>query len=109
MSNSGYLEAKGLVLIEVPVSYARAIETPLGSVGVGGSLKYMQGTTYIQRQNIDTESEDAIDTDSLDENQKDSTNVGIDLGVVFKPNKIENLTVGLVAKDYQINKTQETC
>lgn len=94
-----YLKAKGLVLIEVPVSYAHKFDTSLGSVGVGGSVKYMQGTTYLQTQNIDTDSDSAIDTDSLDQNQKDSSNFGLDLGVIFKPNKVEKLTVGLVAKN----------
>lgn len=94
-----YLKAKGLVLIEVPVSYAHKFDTSLGSVGVGGSVKYMQGTTYIQTQNIDTDSNNAIDTNSLDQNQKDSSNIGLDLGMTFKPNKIKKLTVGLVAKN----------
>jgi hypothetical protein len=91
------VDAKGLVLTEVPVSYAHAFDLPMGELSVGGSLKLMHGTTYTQRLDID--SEDVTDEDSLKENQEDSENIGLDLGLLFKPTNISALKVGLVAKN----------
>jgi len=92
-----YIDGKGLILVEVPISYARKYDLEAGELSVGGSLKYMQGVTYVQRLNIETESDDA--TDDLDENEKESSNVGVDLGLLFKPKKLEKLSIGLVAKN----------
>ena len=91
------VDAKGLVLTEIPVSYAKAFDLPMGELSVGGSLKLMHGTTYTQTLDIDDE--DATDEDKLKENQKDSDNIGLDLGLLFKPSSIPALKVGLVAKN----------
>jgi hypothetical protein len=69
----------------------------MGELSVGGSLKLMHGTTYIQTLAIDDE--DAFDSDSLEENKRETDNVGLDLGLLFKPSVLPNLTVGLVAKN----------
>jgi hypothetical protein len=92
-----YIDGKGLILIEIPISYARKYDLNAGELSVGGSLKYMQGTTYTQRLDIETKSDDT--TDELDKNKKDSSNVGVDLGLLFKPKKLEKLSIGLVAKN----------
>jgi len=94
-----YVDAKGLVLLEVPISYAKTFDIEQGELSVGGSLKLMQGTTYVKKLTIDTDSEESTDDDEWEDNKKDSSNIGIDLGVLFKPNEVENLTVGLVAKN----------
>lgn len=86
--------AKGLLLTEVPVSYAQTFSFPQGELSVGGSLKFMSGITYTQTLDIDSE-----DTDTLDENKKDSTNMGIDLGLLFQPTELSKLQIGLVAKN----------
>jgi hypothetical protein len=91
------INVTGLALTEVPVSYAHAFEMPMGELSLGGSLKLMHGTTYIQTLDIDDE--DATDEDSLKENQEDSDNIGLDLGLLFNPTDVPKLTVGLVAKN----------
>jgi len=96
-NNLTNIKAKGLLLAEVPISYARAFEVPMGELSVGGSLKLMHGTTYTQTLAIDDK--DADDEDSLKENQQDSDNIGVDLGVLFKPTAVPKLSVGLVAKN----------
>jgi len=96
-NNLTTLRAKGLVLVEVPISYAHAFEVPMGELSVGGSLKLMHGTTYTQTLAIDDK--DVGNQDNLKENKKDSDNFGLDLGVLFKPTAISALRVGLVAKN----------
>ena len=96
-TNLTTLGAKGLALVEIPISYAHAFDVPMGELSVGGSLKLMHGTTYTQTLSIDDK--DGLDSDSLDKNQKDSDNFGLDLGVLFKPTAISSLSVGLVAKN----------
>jgi len=91
------IKVTGLVLTEVPVSYAHAFDMPMGELSVGGSLKLMHGTTYSQMLDIDDE--DATDEDSLKENKEDSDNIGLDLGVLLKPTAVPKLTLGLVAKN----------
>jgi len=99
-NGSTYVEGKGLVLIEVPVSYAKSFELEQGELSVGGSLKFMQGSTLVKKQKIDlgADTGDTDDTDNEDY-QKESSNVGLDLGLLFKPSKIKNLSVGLVARN----------
>jgi hypothetical protein len=92
-----YVNGKGLILVEVPLSYAKRYELDQGELNVGGSIKYMQGTTFVKRLNIETESGDA--SDDLDDNEKKSSSFGIDMGLLFKPEKIEKLSIGLVAKN----------
>ena len=96
-NNLTTLEATGLALAEIPISYAHRFELASGELSVGGSLKLMEGTTYVQTVAIDDK--DNLDSDTLDENQKDTSNVGIDLGLLFKPSTFPALTVGLVAKN----------
>jgi len=91
-----YVNIKGLVLLEVPVSYAKAFDLDQGELSVGGSLKFMKGSTFVKRMDIDSEE----DTDeNLDDNKKDSSNVGLDLGLLFKLSKVQNLSIGLVARN----------
>ena len=96
-NNLTNIKATGLALAEVPISYAHAFDIPMGELSVGASLKLMHGTTYTQTLAIDDD--DATDTDTLKENQEDSDNIGLDLGMLFKPTAIPALTVGIVAKN----------
>lgn len=89
--------ARGLALVEVPVSYAKAFDLPMGELSVGGSVKLMHGSTYVQTLSID--SKNVTDTDTLKANQKDSDNVGLDIGFLLKPSSLPKLQVGLVAKN----------
>ena len=96
-NNLTTIKATGLALAEVPISYARAFNLEQGELSVGGSLKLMHGTTYTQT--LDVDDDDAFESDSLEKNQKDTDNIGLDLGLLFKPSKYPKLTVGLVAKN----------
>jgi len=91
------VSAKGLLLTEVPVSYAHSFALPQGDLSLGGSLKFMNGTTYTETFDID--SEDTDNEDRLKENERDSSNVGLDIGILFKPANLSNLQLGLVGKN----------
>jgi hypothetical protein len=95
-NNLTSISATGLALVEVPISYAHAFDLPMGELSVGASVKLMHGTTYTQTLAID---DDATDEDSLKENQADSDNIGLDMGLLFKPSILPKLRLGLVAKN----------
>lgn len=90
-----YLEIKGMTLTEIPLSYGQAFDTSYGKVSVGGSLKYMLGTTYLTTVKIDSEAEDAFD--DFDTNKKETSTFGVDLGVNYEP--FNNFNLGLVTKN----------
>lgn len=95
-NNLSTVSAKGLVLTEVPVSYAKAFSLDQGELSVGGSLKFMNGTTYTQTLAVDSKN---TNSDTLKENKKESSTVGLDVGLLFKPAQLTNLQIGLVAKN----------
>ena len=64
---------------------------------MGGSLKLMSGTTHNARIKVDAASAN-ID-DQLGGSAKDSNAVSIDAGLLFIPNRMTNLTLGLVGKN----------
>ena len=89
------VDATALLLLEVPLSYGYGFDTKYGDVAVGTSLKIMRGTTY-------NESLDFLTKDIVSEvlnTEVISTTVGLDLGVLYKPSMVENLRIGLVAKN----------
>ena len=87
------LDASALLLVEVPLSYGYAFLH--NQLSVGASLKFMQGTTY----------QDSIDINSnnvqkeIEDTKTDSSTIGIDFGLLYTPNQVKNLRVGLVAKN----------
>jgi hypothetical protein len=87
------LDVVGLAVVEVPLAYGRAFDTPVGSLAVGGVLKLMSGKTFYQNVNID--SDNALD--DVDKNVQDSSTFGVDLGLALKPS--ESLTLALVGKN----------
>jgi len=92
-----HVNIKGLVLLEVPVSYAKAFDLDQGELSVGGSVKFMKGSTFVKT--IDIDSGSGNEDDDLNDNKKDSSNVGLDIGLLFKPSNIDKLSIGLVAKN----------
>ena len=92
-----YIQLRGIGLAEVPISTARRIQTRAGTVYVGMSLKAMQGVAYAGTASIDTGSGDI--TGKLDQNNKQSTTVGADVGMLYEPRGLNRLTLGLVCKD----------
>ncbi|HOS42980.1 MAG TPA: conjugal transfer protein TraF, partial [Armatimonadota bacterium] len=87
----------GLAILEVPVSYARRLPIPVGTLAVGVSAKAMRGMTYRADVQIDTESGEI--EDQLENNDRTSTTVGVDIGALYIPPVARNLRVGLVGKN----------
>jgi hypothetical protein len=86
-----------LTLIEVPLSYGHAFNTEAGEISVGGSFKFMQGTSYAGDVRLDTEFDNI--EDELKGSEKESSDFGIDLGLLYKPKFAEDLRIGLVGKN----------
>jgi hypothetical protein len=89
------LSVVGLAVIEIPLAYGYALDTGYGALAVGGALKYMKGQTFYTK--VDIDSDNALD--NLSDYSVDSSTFGIDLGLTFKPTKVENLTLALVGKN----------
>jgi len=92
-----YLDINAIVLAEVPLSYGHNFETSLGDVSVGASLKFMRGTTYAGKVNIDTAGSNI--TDALSNSETTSSTFGFDLGVLYEPSMVHDLHLGLVGKN----------
>lgn len=92
-----YVRLNGLTLLEVPLSYGLPLDLPAGKLGLGASLKYMKGTTYNARIDVDTSSGN-IDN-QLNNIEKTDSALGVDLGVLFTPAAYNYLTLGLVGKN----------
>ena len=90
-----YVQAKGIVVGEVPLAYGYNFALSGGDVMVGGAVKYMQGVTYTQKMKIDN-SGTASSSEKLD---KTTSSFGVDLGLAYQPYFSKNLTLALVAKD----------
>ena len=93
-NNLTYIGIKGIGIAEVPIAYAYSFPIKNATLSVGMSLKYMQGITYENKINIDSDN-DELDK-SLNNNKKISSNFGVDLGLLLSSDKID---IGLVAKD----------
>jgi len=101
-NNLTYLNVDTLSIVEVPLSYAHAFDTAIGDISLGGSFKFMQGTTYNGKINIDTEFDDI--EDRLKSTEKKTSTFGIDLGLLYEPEFSEGLRIGLVGKN--LNKPE---
>lgn len=97
-----YLHLNGLATVEVPISYARRIPFPVGTLAIGASVKPMQGITYLQDVKINTDSGDI--QDQLKNGDKHSSAVGVDLGALFIPPIARNVRIGLVGKNLNTPK-----
>ena len=91
---------KSLAYVEVPVSYGYPLALGnFGTLGIGGSLKVVEGRVYQTQtflyQSNGVKSEDIVS--DMTKNYKDSTNFGIDIGVLWKYQRW--LNVGLIAKN----------
>ena len=95
IGNTG-VQLDGLAVIEIPVAYGHAFGTDFGDIYLGGAFKLMKGTTYSSFHSF---SSDKDISDDFDKNKKDSTTVGLDLGVAYNPSFDEDLTLALVGKN----------
>ena len=92
-NNLTYLKVDGIGIAEVPLSYAKNYSVGDADVSFGVSLKYIQGITYKNSLALDTDS-DALEN-SLTDNQKQSSNFGLDLGMLISADLMK---IGFVGK-----------
>ena len=92
-NNLTYLNINGIALAEVPIGYAYTFDLTNSQLSIGVGLKYMQGVTYKTKIKIDSD-EDELE-DSLNDNSKTSSAIGVDLGVLLTSDK---MSIGLVGK-----------
>ncbi|MGA9046717.1 conjugal transfer protein TraF [Sulfuricurvum sp.] len=85
----------GLAVFEIPLAYGHAFNTEYGSLSVGGALKYMKGKTFYKSVALDDDNA----LDNINDNAVDSSSFGIDLGLAFKPEFSQELTLALVGKN----------
>ncbi|MDD3026385.1 MAG: conjugal transfer protein TraF [Aliarcobacter skirrowii] len=95
IGNTG-VQLDALAVIEIPVAYGHAFGTDFGDIYLGGAFKLMKGTTYSHFHSFSSD-EDILD--NFDETKKESTTVGLDLGVAYNPSFDEDLTLALVGKN----------
>jgi len=92
-----YVNIDGLAYVEIPIAYGHRFTTDLGNINIGGSFKIMPGYTFESKVDIDTDADDIID--NWEDYYKEDTSFGIDLGLLYKPSVLNNLSIGLVAKN----------
>ncbi len=97
-----YLNTRRVDVMEIPVSYAAPIETPIGELSIGAALKFMNAKSKLSNRALQlTDNKDDVINDLKDtlkgSGASSASNVGLDLGVVYKPLDL-GLSVGLTAK-----------
>jgi len=92
-----YINIDGLAYVEIPISYGHRFTTEFGNFNVGASFKIMPAYTFEDHLDIDTKADDI--TDNWKDYYKEDTSFGIDLGFLYKPPVLKNLSIGLVAKN----------
>jgi len=92
-NNLTYIDLNGLAIAEVPVSYATKFDMNGFDLSVGASIKYIEGVTYKSIVSLGTDSNDL--EDELDGGDKESSNYGLDLGILISN---DNFNLGLVGK-----------
>jgi len=90
--NESSVNFKGQGIIEVPLTYGRAINNNLA---IGGNLKFMKGRTYdVEVPAFDKDFSDLLD-DAKD-NYEESTAVGVDLAALYR---MGDLRFGIVGRN----------
>jgi len=101
-----YIQLTGLAYTSIPVAYAHQFNTRWGRLDLGGAFNVMPGYTFDKKISIDTES-GAI-KDELDDAEEYNTSFGVDVGLFYEPQNMQNLSFGLVAKNINTPKF-DTC
>lgn len=96
-NESTYVVLSGLAYMEVPVAYGMTIGVVPGTFSLGGSAKIMSANTYSGIMKIDDESNDIVDT--LQDSEESDSTIGFDLGALYSPPGLSNLSLGIVAKN----------
>ena len=101
-NNKTYIDLTGLAYVEIPISGGYQFDTKAGKFDVGGSIKVMPGYTLDRNISVDTSSGD-VSTD-ISKDIKNSVSWGIDLGLLYLPPILDNLSIGLVGKNLNTPK-----
>ena len=93
--NLTYINISGIDIAEVPIGFAHSFNLNNNSnLSVGIALKYMEGITYKNKIAIDSNNHTL--QNSLNDNKKVSSQLGVDLGLLLSNDKIN---IGIVGKD----------
>jgi len=96
-----YIDTKGIVLTEIPLSYSDKFEFGSSTFNYGVSFKYMKGSTFKTRILFTDDNYDPMD--ELDKSKVDTTTFGVDLGMLFRPSN-GRFKLALVGKNLNTPK-----
>ncbi len=88
-----------MALVELPLSYAKAYDTSIGTWSIGGNIKPMGLTTYSQKLKLGESSDSAEnESDNGSNETKYKSTFGLDLGIAYRPTN-SKVTLGLMGKN----------
>jgi hypothetical protein len=97
-----FIQLNSEVLDEVPLSYAVLFNSEYGSLSIGSSIKLMKLKTIYKKVPLGEKSSD-LTKDLENSTTTYKSNIGLDLGVAFKPND-SKMILGVVAKNFYLPK-----
>ncbi|MFA7403476.1 MAG: conjugal transfer protein TraF [Pelobacteraceae bacterium] len=104
-NNKSTVDLVGIVVAEIPFSYGHKLDLgALGKLGVGATVKVMQGTVYGKQALIfkDFKEGSSDFTSRVKDSKDESTAFGIDLGALWRYEDLKSvgpINVGFVAKN----------
>ncbi len=102
-NNTSTIELRGLALAEIPVSYGHKFDLgAFGKLGLGASVKVMQGTVFYSSQQIVKLSNSSDVFKKVQDQKTDSISYGVDLGALWRYEDLPLMgpvSVGFVAKN----------
>jgi len=97
-NNLSTLEYRGIILTDIPIAYGHKFDLKeFGQIAIGGSIKVMQGRTFASYSQIVKVNSSGDIVKNITDRYVDSTNVGLDLGALWRYRNM--LNVGVVAKN----------
>ncbi len=102
-NNTSTVELRGLALAEIPVAYGHKFDLgAFGKLGLGASVKVMQGTVFSSSQQIVKLSNSSDVFKKIRDQKTDSISYGVDLGALYRYEDLPfmgPISVGFVAKN----------
>jgi hypothetical protein len=92
------IKMSGIAYVEIPIAYGYQFKTAGGDLNIGGSFKIMSGRTFQMLKPIGTESGDILE--NIKNSDKTTTTFGLDAGVLFNPSVVDNLSIGMLMKNF---------
>ncbi len=94
---------RGLAVVEVPLAYGHKFDLgSFGKLGIGAAAKVMQGTVYSTDYEVMKLKDSKDITSKVKDNHSESTQLGVDLGVLWRLEEIKfigPINVGLAVKN----------